>query len=241
MQRRSVEDGEWLLQTFNAANANRELYKFLHRKLTVKLKSGAVTTVKAGDGFELYRYLCKKLDHVSESSKHVMLAEIRRLAFYKAKNVVETKAMIVRYLNACRTYTEKTCLEVSEEETTMAIWMFMDEDSKALAEKKGRIGEEELIVGESSFQITSAFIESIIDKDAARNTLQEYSRKQGSPDAMDLSAVSMVEPAAAEPPNEDTQPQPQNESEGFNAFSGACYGCGGFGHRQDQCTSKEGR
>ena len=96
-----------------------------------------------------------------------MLAEIRRLAFPKAKNVVETKAMIIFYINKCRAYTEKTCLEVEESEQTMAIWMFMDEDSKAKAERRGRDGKEGLVIGETDFQTTAIFIENLIDQDAS--------------------------------------------------------------------------
>ena len=67
--------------------ANRELYKFLHKKLTVKLKAASVMTCKSGEGFELYRMINKRLDPNNQISEHTIFADIRRLAFMKCKNL----------------------------------------------------------------------------------------------------------------------------------------------------------
>ena len=69
------------LLRWNMGAADRELYKFLHTKLTVQLKATSVLTCQPGMGFEIYRILNKKLDPNNSISEHTILADIRRLAF----------------------------------------------------------------------------------------------------------------------------------------------------------------
>ena len=61
-----------LMENFNIHRANKELYKFLHRKPTVKLKASATMTCAPGMGFELYRTINKKMDPNNEISKHTL-------------------------------------------------------------------------------------------------------------------------------------------------------------------------
>jgi len=90
------------------AAADRELYKFLHTKLTVKLKATSVLTCQPGMGFELYRILKKKLDPNNLISEHTILADIRRLAFAKAANLTDTRARVVQLVALCNEYCDKT-------------------------------------------------------------------------------------------------------------------------------------
>ena len=46
-------------------------------------------------GFELYRISNKKLDPNNSISEHAILADIRRLAFAKAKDLNETRTRFV--------------------------------------------------------------------------------------------------------------------------------------------------
>jgi hypothetical protein len=65
------------LAFFDVDRAKRELYKFLHKKLTVKLKAASVMTCQQGEGFELYRMINKRLDPNNQISEHTILADIR--------------------------------------------------------------------------------------------------------------------------------------------------------------------
>ena len=48
----------------NEFSADRELYKLLHKKLTVKLEAAPVLTCQAGMGFELYRIINKNSSQI---------------------------------------------------------------------------------------------------------------------------------------------------------------------------------
>ena len=220
-----------LLKHFDVGTASRELYKFLHKKLTVAHKAGAVTTCPQGAGFDLYRYLCRKMDVLTESSKHVMLAEIRQCAFRKAKDLNQTRAMIISYVNKCNEYVEKTDLPVDEPDRIFTIWMFMDEASKAKAERRG------LVEGVTGFADTAQYIEDLINKEASEKTLADYAKKVKDPSAMDLSAVAPQEPAV---PGEEDGGWKEESGGSLDAFGGQCHKCGGKGHRQAECTSQEG-
>ena len=82
----------------------------------------------------------------------------------------------------------------------------MDEDSKSKAERRG------LIEGESGFEVTSQYIDDLINKVAADKTLSDYSKKAPGT-AMDLSAVS---PATGGTPGADAEKEdtPQEDQEG---------------------------
>ena len=81
-----------MLLCWATGRADPELYKFLHTTLTVKLKAPSVLTCQPGMGLELYRIISKKLDPNNPISEHTILADIRRLAFAKAKDLNETRA-----------------------------------------------------------------------------------------------------------------------------------------------------
>ena len=85
-----------MLKRWDTSRADRELYKFLHTKLTVSLKATSVMTCQSGMGFELYRIINKKLDPNNSISEHTILADIRRLAFAKAKDLAETRKRTTR-------------------------------------------------------------------------------------------------------------------------------------------------
>ena len=125
-----------MLARWDTSRADRELYKFLHTKLTVGLKATSVLTCQAGMGFELYRIINKKLDPNNSISEHTILADIRRLAFAKAKDLMETQKRVVQLVALCSEYCDKTGREVELSEKTFAVWMFMDEDSKEKALRK---------------------------------------------------------------------------------------------------------
>ena len=84
--------------------ADRELYKFLHRRLTVKLKAASIMTCQPGQGFELYRMINSKLDPCTSISEHTILADVRRLAFMKCKDLGETKLRILQFINLCNQF-----------------------------------------------------------------------------------------------------------------------------------------
>ena len=127
--------------------AHRELYKFLHKKLTVKLKAASVMTCQPGEGFELYRMINKRLDPNNQISEHTILADIRRLAFMKCKNLDETKLRVVQLISLSNEFVDKVGREIDAKEKTFAVWMFMDEDTKSKAERSSK----ELVEGTSTF------------------------------------------------------------------------------------------
>lgn len=102
----------------------------MHTTLTVTLKATSVLTCQPGMGFELYRILNKKLDPNNSISEHTILADIRRLAFAKAKDLIDTRARVVQLVALCKDYCDKTGKEVDMAEKTFAIWMFIDDGSK---------------------------------------------------------------------------------------------------------------
>ena len=133
--------------------ANRELYKFPHKKLTVKLKAASVRTCKSGEGFGLYRMINKRLDPNNQISENIIPADIRRLAFMKCKSLDETKLRVVQLISLSNEFVDKVGREIYLKEKTFAVWMFMDEDTKAKAERK------ELVESESRFAEVCEFLE----------------------------------------------------------------------------------
>ena len=85
-----------VLLRWDTGRADRELYKFLHTKLTVKLNDTSVLTCQSCMGFELYGIINKQLDPNNSISKHTILADIRRLAFPTAKDLNEARARVVQ-------------------------------------------------------------------------------------------------------------------------------------------------
>ena len=59
-----------VLGRFDLDRSDRELYKLLHKKVTVKLEAASVMTCAAGKGFELYRMINKRLDPNNAISEH---------------------------------------------------------------------------------------------------------------------------------------------------------------------------
>ena len=110
-----------MLLRWETGRADRELYKFLHTRLTVKLKATSVLICQLGMGFELYRIISKKLDPNHSISEYTMLADIRRLALAKAKDLNETHARVVQLVALCNEYYDKTGKEVEMSEKTFAI------------------------------------------------------------------------------------------------------------------------
>ena len=72
-------------------------------------------------GFALYRSINKKLDNNNSISEHTILADIRRLAFAKAKDLNETRARVVQLVALCNENCDKTGKEVEASEKTFAI------------------------------------------------------------------------------------------------------------------------
>ena len=66
-----------MLSTFDVHRANREMYKFLHKRFTVKLKAGAVMTCAPGMGFEFDSTINKELGPNNVISKHIMLSDVQ--------------------------------------------------------------------------------------------------------------------------------------------------------------------
>ena len=56
-------------------------------------------TCQPGEGFELYRTINKRLDPKNQISENTILADIRRLAFMKCKNLDETKLRVVQLIS----------------------------------------------------------------------------------------------------------------------------------------------
>ena len=71
---------------------------FCNIKLTFKLKAASVMTCSAGKGYELYKMINKRLDPNNAISEHAILADVRRLAFMKGKNLEETKLRVMQLI-----------------------------------------------------------------------------------------------------------------------------------------------
>ena len=128
-----------VLPRMDIHKVDRELYKFLHGRLTVKLKAASIMTCQPGQGFELYRMINSKLDPCNPISEQTILADVRRLAFMKCKGLGETKLHILQLINICNEFCDKTCKEVDNTEKMFAIWLFLDEMSRLKAERKNLI------------------------------------------------------------------------------------------------------
>ena len=88
--------------------ANRELYKFLHKRVTVKPKATSVMTRSPGEGFKLYRVVNKKLDPHNAISEHTILSDVWKLAFMKCKDLAETRSRVVQLMHLCNEFCDKT-------------------------------------------------------------------------------------------------------------------------------------
>ena len=74
-----------------------------------------------GQGFELYRMINAKLDPCSSISERTILADVRRLALMKCKDLTETKLRILQMINLYSEFCDKMGKEVDDVEKTFAI------------------------------------------------------------------------------------------------------------------------
>ena len=214
-----------MLTRWDTSRADRELYKFLHTKLTVGLKATSVLTCQSGMGFELYRIINKKLDPNNSISEHTILADFRRLALAKAKDLMETRKRVVQLVALCNEYCDKTGKEVELQEKTFAVWMFMDDDSKEQALRKN------LVEGDAAFSIVCDHLEAISSEQGNREAIAAYAKAQA-PVKMDLSALAPPSAGAeglGAPPPPGGPSEPGAELDAFGAAK--CYKCGDGGHR----------
>ena len=209
--------------------ANRELYKFLHKRLNVALKSETCLCPQH-DGFELYRSINAQLDPKTDVSEHLLLSDVRRLAFVKNKNLMETQAAIIRLERTCKEYNDKSSLYVPDTEKTFAVWMFMDDDSKDRLERKG------LKEGKTEYKEVIGELDMLRNDGINRRALIDYGKKQS--DKMDLSMVAAEgDQVGQEGPTLECPPC----GDALDNLSGIqCHKCQGWGHRMAQCTSKQG-
>ena len=89
--------------------------------------------------------------------------DVRRLAFLNCKKLDETKLRVVQLISLCGEFVDKVGREIDPKEKTFAVWMFMDEDTKAEAERK------ELVEGDSSFSDVCDFLELITNEGEPRS------------------------------------------------------------------------
>ena len=75
------------------------------------------------------------------------------MAFTRCKNLEETKLRVMQLIALSNESTDKVGREIEAQEKTFAVWMFMDEDTKALSETK------ELVEGKSPFAAVCDFLE----------------------------------------------------------------------------------
>jgi hypothetical protein len=193
-------------------------------------------TCQSGEGFELYRMLNKRLDPNNQISESTILADIRRLAFMKCKNLDETILRVVQLISLSNEFVDKVGREIDAKEKSFAVWMFMDEDTKTKAERSPK----ELVEGASTFSEVCDFLEILTNDGENRKAIAEYAKLQA-PVRMDLSALAAGAPppdaaALAEPP------PPEAEAPALDAFGNPLkrYKCDGEGHRQADCPSREG-
>ena len=206
-------------------NASRELYKFLHKRLSVALKAETILC-PGHDGFELYRQINSHLDPVAKVAQHTVLSEIRRLTFCKCKNLSETQSALVKLEQICMEYVDKTGKMVDDNEKKFAVWYFMDENTIQRLEQKG------LQEGESEYKDVIDQIELLRNEINNKKVAADYGKKSG--DKMDLSLVG---------PDGEAQGQehPDNADDTLDKFGEfKCHSCNGVGHRWADCTSRPG-
>jgi len=169
-----------------------------------------------------------KLDPCNSISEHTILADVRRLAFMKCKDLPETKLRILQLINLCNEFCDKTGKEVDGTEKTFAIWLFLDEESRLKAERKG------LVEGTTPFSEVCDFLDQISSDEGNRRAIAEYAKTQA-PVKMDLSALERAPPGAASAELPPVAPEP---GASLDAFEGKCHKCEGTGHRQADCPSR---
>ena len=219
------------LAKMDVHRANRELYKFLHKRLTVRLKAASVLTCMPGEGFELYRMLNKKLDPNNAISQHTLLADVRRLAFMKCKDLAETRTRIVQLIGLCSEYCDKTGKEIELTENTFAVCLFLDEESTLRADRKG------MSEATDDFDKVCRFLEELSNEEGNKKAIADYAKQQA-PVKMDLSSLNPKDPeqaaaAAAEAAEAETA---QASLDALGNME--CFKCGGIGHRQADCPSR---
>ena len=62
-----------------------------------------------------------KMDPCNAISEHTILADVRRLAFMKCKDLGETRSRVVQLVSVCSEFCDKTGKEVSITEKIFAI------------------------------------------------------------------------------------------------------------------------
>ena len=123
-------------------------------------------------GFELYRIINKKIDPSNSISEHTILADIRRPALAKAKDLNYTRARVVQLVALCNEYCDKTGKEVELSEKTFAIWMFMDEDSKEKGLRK------KLVEGDIAFAQVCDHLEAISSEECNRQAIAALPKRR---------------------------------------------------------------
>ena len=98
-------------------------------------------------------------------------------------------------------FTDKVGREIEAREKTFAVWMLMDEDTKARAEKK------ELVEDKTPFSEVCDFLEILTREGENSKAIAEYAKLQA-PVRMDLSALQAKDAAAAAAPAAPEAPEP---------------------------------
>ena len=129
-------------------------------------------------------------------------------------------------------FCDKTGKLVPEVERTFAVWLFMDDDSKMKAESKG------MTEGKTEFVVVCDHLEALGNDEQNKQAAAAYAKTQIV--KMDLSALGPKVPDAAAAQLDALAPEAEVEKESLDAFAGKCHKCDGVGHRQADCTSKEG-
>ena len=134
------------------------------------------------------------------------------------KNLDETKLRVVQLISLSNKFVDKVGREIDLKEKTFAVWMFMDEDTKAKTER------EELFEGDSTFAEVCDFLEVLTNEGENNKAIADYAKLQA-PVRMDLSALatggSLPEAAPAAKP-----PPPAPEDPSLDDFGNPlkCYG-----------------
>ena len=181
-----------ILGQTDVGKADRALHNFLHKRLTVKLKVASVVTCAAGHGLDLYRMISKKLDPTNAISEHAVLADVRLLAFMKCKKPEETKLRVVQFISLCNEFVDKVGREIDAQGKHSRFWMFMDDDTKARAERK------QLVEVESTFTMFCDFLEVLTNDGETDRAIAECLKHQA-PVRTSLSALR----------NKDAKPSPR--------------------------------
>ena len=90
----------------------------------------------------------------------------------KCKNLDETKLRVVQLISLSNEFVDKVGREIDLKEKTFAVWMFMDEDTKATAERK------ELVEGESTLAEVCDFLEVLTNDGENKTAIADYAKLQ---------------------------------------------------------------